>query len=768
MADQPIRQQPKIGNADITRYIRSAGTNTGDCSSSTSPCKTISYILGLNPPYGFYKGSDKVIINLQSTTADQDNNQLSSSTQINNIITVQSQGYISGSNSYTKYYIFSYSQTNSLFNVTNIGQLTLLGVRFDNIKPLTTQPLIRTSCTSNAQVPKVTVIDCVFESANASSIDATLISSGIYRSNILTINNSTFSNIICGRDGTVICATLNNGGLIELNEVTFTNLTLLYNGGAVCATLNGNGKIQLNTLNTFRNLQCTSTSGRGGAFYLILSGSNSKFVTLGQVDFINCTAGTTGGAFWANIKAGEVVLGNIYVDNCYSKQGGAIYLDIEGNGTCTFNGTSTIQNCISSSTGGGIYAEISNGELLISNLNISNCIGTNGGGIYSNIKNSGKMTINGSSEIRNCQSTSGSGGGIYTYVQNTNSTFTISRQLDIKNCISSTTGGGIYMKVQYGELIISNLNISNCRGTNGGGIYSHLILSGQITINGSSEIRNCQSTSGNGGGIYSYIYDSTSQFTISRQLDIKNCTSSKLGGGIYTEVHLGQQLLERVNITSCTAKSGSGIFCQIETSADLAIKGPSLISNCYSTTSGGGIYLNMNVSSASCNISGQVEIKNCSCSSHGGGISAEQLQGKLVLNGVKINNCYSQSGGGIYSILKLLGILTIQGSSLIENCNSTSGSGGGIYIQSIDTSSKFGISGSLMIKDCNSQTTGGGLQTDLRNGEFTFSGINFNNCQSQSGGGGMNSSLTSGGRLNIKDQSMFTNCRSISGPGGAL
>ncbi|KAA6365706.1 MAG: hypothetical protein EZS28_038767, partial [Streblomastix strix] len=338
------------------------------------------------------KGSDEVIITLLSSTSDQEDIQLNNYTKINNIITVQSEGYTPGSNSYTKQSIQTSSKTKSLFIVNNIGQLTLLGIHFDNIKSNTDNPLISTSCTNNTQIPLVTVIDCEFESANASlsqvnrifqmnggnititnskiqnyqfsydymviRIETASISGSVYRSNILTINNSTISNIKCARDGTVIYATLNNGGLIELNEVTFTNLTLAYSGGAIWATLYGESKIQLNTLNTFMNCICTSTTwGRGGAFYLIIQDSSSKFIASGQVEFINCTCAYTGGAIWADINAGELILSNIYIEDCYGTSGGAIYLNIKGGGKVTINGTSQISNCNSTVYfGGGIYS----------------------------------------------------------------------------------------------------------------------------------------------------------------------------------------------------------------------------------------------------------------------------------------------------------------------------------------------------------------------------------------------------------------------------
>ncbi|KAA6372449.1 MAG: hypothetical protein EZS28_032024, partial [Streblomastix strix] len=130
-------------------YINSPdGYDTNDCS-LLNPCKTINNILLKSLPDGFVKGLSIVVINLLSETSDQDNIFINSETELNNIITVQSNGYQSGGTQYTKQSIQTQQNTYSLFAISNTGRLKLLGLHFDNLKPSSTYPLILISTSTS-------------------------------------------------------------------------------------------------------------------------------------------------------------------------------------------------------------------------------------------------------------------------------------------------------------------------------------------------------------------------------------------------------------------------------------------------------------------------------------------------------------------------------------------------------------------------------------------------------------------------------------------
>ncbi|KAA6382268.1 MAG: hypothetical protein EZS28_022206 [Streblomastix strix] len=427
-------------------------------------------------------------------------------------------------------------------------------------------------------------------------IETASISGSNYRSNILTINNSTISNIKCAGDGTVIYATLNNGGLIELIEVTFTNCISERSGGAIWATLYGESKIQLNNSNTFRNCMCANSEvGHGGAFYLILSDSGSKFITSGQVEFMNCTSACNGGAIWTEINAGELSLSNINIENCYGTSGGAIYLILNGDGQATIDGSSSIsncnsptsgggiyinstfsifhiirckiiisgqlevQNCCSRTFGGGIYAEVSDVDITLSGLKITDCQSGEGGGIYLVVTQQGIMTFSGLNLIQNCSSTDGSGGGIYICNNTYFSQLTVSGSLTIKDCNSQTTGGGIYVDIQQTEFTFSGINIDNSLSKlGGGGLNSSLSAGGRLTIQDSSVVQNCRSIYGSGGALYSFIDNGKLSLD---SVSFMNCSCSQPynGGALYIALF---SATSNVSITNSSFKQ-----CQTNSSS---------------------------------------------------------------------------------------------------------------------------------------------------------------------------------------------------------
>ena len=138
--------------------------------------------------------------------------------------------------------------------------------------------------------------------------------------------------------------------------------------------------------------------------------------------------------------------------------GGGVYVD--GGGTFTMSGSSTIIGC---------------------------AVGTDGGGVY--VK--GTFTMNGSAAITNCTTdtgiTGGTGGGVW--VEDTG-TLTMNDNSAIRDC-TARTGGGVTVNSgeSRGQFIMNGGLITGCKATNdtgGGGIFN----SGEVTMTG-GEITNC-------------------------------------------------------------------------------------------------------------------------------------------------------------------------------------------------------------------------------------------------------------------------------------
>ncbi|KAA6353469.1 MAG: hypothetical protein EZS28_051004, partial [Streblomastix strix] len=100
-----------------------------------------------------------------------------------------------------------------------------------------------------------------------------------------------------------------------------------------------------------------------------------------------------------------------------------------------------------------------------------------------------------------------------------------------------------------------------------------------------------------------------------------------------------------------------------------------------------------------------------------------------------------------------------------DSCFSTSGSGGGLYMQVL-SGSQFTISGTSSLLNCNSENIGGGIYCWISNqGQISLNNTKFRNCSSQRSGGGIYVSINEGGQLILDKSCEFYQCQSGNGGG---
>ncbi|KAA6356735.1 MAG: hypothetical protein EZS28_047738, partial [Streblomastix strix] len=131
----------------------------------------------------------------------------------------------------------------------------------------------------------------------------------------------------------------------------------------------------------------------------------------------------------------------------------------------------------------------------------------------------------------------------------------VAQQLEISNssftqCTNSNgNGGAMHLEIgSGGEVQLSEVKMSECQGTNGGGIYSTISGSGKLTIKDGCQFSSCSSSNGNGGAIYAVlnsISDNGGIFiintTTSSQSTFNLCEASLLGGAIYLDLSSGTE-----------------------------------------------------------------------------------------------------------------------------------------------------------------------------------------------------------------------------------
>ena len=241
------------------------------------------------------------------------------------------------------------SETKSKIAVVTLTNVTIKDGVCDNIGGN-----LYVSNKNGYAAPQVTLNNCTVsggEGKNGGSI-------GMTSAALLTVNGGT----ITGGKGA-------NGGLIwTYNDTESTNSSVL--------TLNG---VTLSE----------GTAENGGAVYVQTSGTKAPCTAIITDCVIkDCAATTSGGAVYLTNGPVEesVTINNCTIENCSSKDGGAVALS--GNGTVGIYGGS-ITGCEASNAGGAIWvynkatANTTGGKLVMEDLTIqNNTAAASGGAIY--------------------------------------------------------------------------------------------------------------------------------------------------------------------------------------------------------------------------------------------------------------------------------------------------------------------------------------------------------------------------------------------------
>ncbi|KAA6353921.1 MAG: hypothetical protein EZS28_050552, partial [Streblomastix strix] len=225
-----------------------------------------------------------------------------------------------------------------------------------------------------------------------------------------------------------------------------------------------------------------------------------------------------------------------------------------------------------------------------------------------------------------------------------------------------------------------------------------------------SKFNNISRTGANGkGSVLQVEFNSyIGKLIMSRTLfiDCKVETDSGLGGAIYLKIQSGEIELSKVTMNQCSAKNGGAIYSSLIEGSSMIIKDSSSFSECKSIDgNGGSLY---------------VEIQS----------------GEIELSEVTMNQCSAKNGGAIYSSLIEGSSMIIKDSSSFSECKSIDGNGGSLYVE-------------------------------IQSGEIELSEVTMNQCSAKNGGA-IYSSLIEGSSMIIKDSSSFSECKSITGNGGAM
>ncbi|KAA6373660.1 MAG: hypothetical protein EZS28_030814, partial [Streblomastix strix] len=369
----PLFEQFFISYVPNPTYIDSInGKDIKFCGGQSSMCKTIKYAIDRNPtPFSEIPPSDiNYSIIMTSNTASDTNIQITSSTLLNGNIIIQSEGYSSEvEDNYSKNSIQTSSFSTSLFTITEIGHLSLLGLHFDNLNPSSTNALISITSSDNAQQANITIIDCEFNQDSSSYLSSSLSHS------IISINGGQMN-------GTAINSEIKQGCLFQIQDSKFIQCRGSSYGGAIYLNINNEGYATI--LNSSFD-QCEAQYG-GGIFVHVYT--DGMLTIDEQCNFTQCKAIYEGGSVYCYIFGFNSQLtfeDGVKFEDCISAQGGGIYFSIDGGGQINI-----INQCLlaegksTQGSGGGIYSQLFGGSINIEDTTFDRCTCTqpgNGGGI---------------------------------------------------------------------------------------------------------------------------------------------------------------------------------------------------------------------------------------------------------------------------------------------------------------------------------------------------------------------------------------------------
>ena len=335
-----------------------------------------------------------------------------------------------------------------------------------------------------------------------------------------------------------------SGGGIPLNEIlsweelvtkinydTTTTEFIIKNDLTATSTITVSKPVKITS---DKNVTITRGSGFLGVFFAIDTGSlelgseENKII----LDGGNVSSTNDGGAFY--VSDGTFTMNNSSIINCPANvNGGAVYVS---GGTFTMKGGS-ISDC-SANDGGAVYIT-EGGTFNMNGGTITGCFATNsGGGVC--MDSGSSFTMSGDSTIDNCNSSS-EGGGVYVTSVDNPCAFEMLDNATITGC-SAVNGGGIYL---YGKLTMNGGTISGNKASSGAGVYlsdstsSFTMINGTISNNFVNGIDNGASIEINGGNVNLPKFDSTT-IGASFTLDIIDGEVQYPSGGTTTSYSIGE------------------------------------------------------------------------------------------------------------------------------------------------------------------------------------------------------------------------------------
>eukprot|EP01117_Protostelium_nocturnum_P012650 TRINITY_DN4657_c0_g1_i2.p1 TRINITY_DN4657_c0_g1~~TRINITY_DN4657_c0_g1_i2.p1 ORF type:complete len:865 (-),score=221.17 TRINITY_DN4657_c0_g1_i2:71-2665(-) len=342
-------------------------------------------------------------------------------------------------------------------------------------------------------VQQITIQDSSFLKCKSGSGGALYIDTGF--SNLRIVRSRFEEGKADTRGGSLFISALRN---LSIDSTVFVRNNASVSGGCVYAT------------GIMDNIMIRGTTGsynsalQGGCFDF--SSLNSKAVSITSCTFDqNRAEGLYGGVLNGKGTFPLYIIDSEF-DSNQGSQGGALYLNMNGNNTLRIHSTRFTNNVASGFFGGGVYLE----------------------GQYSQI------LWNSTVWIRNSADTSGNGEGGAAYLLLTTESFEIDESIFEGN--SAQKGGAVSLqsKSEVRNLNINHSKLQGNKASSGASFYissvvQHLVVSDSLVFNNTA--------TGNGG----FTLIGSDEFTIQIERTTFESNRALSGGGLYYEGEIGSQ-----------------------------------------------------------------------------------------------------------------------------------------------------------------------------------------------------------------------------------
>ncbi|KAA6393988.1 MAG: hypothetical protein EZS28_010488 [Streblomastix strix] len=420
--------------------------------------------------------------------------------------------------------------------------------------------------------------------------------------------------------------------------------------------INIGGQFRITGNSLFERIKFTMQDGvsneNGGVIYTSFM-SSPRTLEITNCSFVGCKATDSGSALCLYvINEVELTLRNLSFNHCETQTiGGALFAQIQSGGKLTISGSCLFTDCIASQTGssgGAIRASIDgeNSQLIFEDsMTFNGCSAFGGGGISLQITNKGHLMMTGSWLFTNCNSTQHDGGGCKISVYGPNFYIQLLGNMYFEDCESGQNGGGLnFYSESTGQVTINEMSFSKCNSAfNGGGFCSRFESGALMTITGRITFEKCNSSGDNygGGGQYIIANGSGCVVNITGKLEYKQCQAN-LGGGLFADIRDNAILeINKASFQNCISNShGGGIFSNISSGGQLILNKSCEFYQCQSNGNGGGIYIMIDISTQCAFVIKDTFIHECK--------ALNSTNSSLTLSQSGFGGCLFLAGNGDY------------------------------------------------------------------------------------------------------------------------